>query len=169
MDSAKTAPFIGKRTLFMVAAVPIVGVSLYAGFRPAPVAPPPAVVVAADPDAPPADVQLASLQAAFAMSHLGALRDDVEAEPKRAPRTAEKPRAAAPRSAGGVRPATQVSAVTTAPLPPPLPLAPAPQQSKPPPSEPGPSIFGVSLPSPGKWVDGVASLGDSITSLVRWR
>ena len=63
----------------------------------------------------PADLHLASLQSAFAMSHVGSLREDAEIE---AEQEAPKARAAAPRAPVAPRASTQ------APLPPVIPAPP---------------------------------------------
>jgi hypothetical protein len=144
--------------------VAVIAFSVVAGRRDAP-APAPAVAkIDAPGEQPHADLKLASLQEAFAISHLGALRDEAEAvdAPARPASADQKPRGAGPKP--GAKP------VATTPLPPVIP-APGQQPSQARPQSAPTSLFGFmpKLPSPGKIVDQVASLGDKITSLVRGR
>ncbi|MDB5643772.1 MAG: hypothetical protein JWN07_3089 [Hyphomicrobiales bacterium] len=153
--------------LFVCVAAGALGVVAIAGLRGAsPRAPEPKLamsvkpsIVASNDELPHADLHLASQQAAFAMSHLGAMRDEAELEAREPARPAldAKARAAAARPAG--RPA---ATVVTPPLPP------VPQQAAQPERKPT-TVFGVTVPSPGKLVERVSSLGESLTSLVRWR
>jgi len=172
MSPTKDAPLFGKvqGKLFLSAAA-LIAVTAFAGLRQPSVAPAPvtqAATEAANADMAPSDAQLASLQSAFAISHVGALRDDADVEDKQ---PGPKPRAAAQRPPVAPRassPAT--SPVAQAPLPPVIPAPPQVAEAAPPESKPS-SLFGFvpTLPSPGKLVERVASIGDSITSFVRWR
>jgi hypothetical protein len=120
------------------------------------------------------DAQLAARQAAFAMSHLGAMRDEADLtarEPERGtPETKPHTLAALPRPTPVVRPAAPAQSVPAivAFVPPVAQagqaVAPAAATGRKP-----TTVFGVALPSPGKLVDRVTSLGESLTSLVRWR
>ena len=107
LNLAKFAPFIGNvpGKLFLAAAA-VALLAAFAGLRDPARAPAPVVQasVASVPEAPQSDAHLASKQAAFAISHLGAMRDDAEIEarePPRQPDADQKPRpaAAAPRTA----------------------------------------------------------------------
>ena len=166
MGPAQVRPFIGKffGLLVFFGTAMIIATALIAGFRGAPEPTSGAAPQAAATDEQPTDVHLASLQEAFAISHLGPVRDEMENEAREPARRSalEKPRVAAK--------ATRSPAVISAPLPPPAPAsaqqpAAAEQESKP----SGLLAFVPKLPSPGDIVDGAASLGDKIASLVRWR
>lgn len=152
--------------LFLSAAA-LIAVAAFVGLRDASTPPAPVTQAALSPvspgaDDPHPDTHLASLQSAFAMSHVGALRDDADLEDKQ---PAPKARAAAPRPA-----APRVGApVAQAPLPPPLPAQPAAAPAQPESKPPGFFSFVPALPSPGKLVERVSSIGDSITSFVRGR
>ncbi|MDB5545276.1 MAG: hypothetical protein JWO64_2425 [Hyphomicrobiales bacterium] len=170
MSPATMTPFIGNvRGKLFLAAAALIAVAAFVGLRDASAPPAPVVQASAMADSPGADTphpdtHLASLQSAFAMSHVGALRDEADIvgkEPAPKARAAAAPRPqAAPRAN---------APVAQAPLPPAIP---APQAAEPAPPESKPSsLFGFvpALPSPGKWVERVASIGDSITSFVRGR
>jgi hypothetical protein len=164
MSPVKIAPTIGNvRGKLFLSAAALIAVAAFVGLRETTVAPAPVTQVTAPQgaDVAPADLHLASLQSAFAMSHVGSLREDAEIEAKQ---EAPKARAAAPRAPVAPRASTQ------APLPPVIPAPPQVAEPAPPESKPS-SLFGFvpALPSPGKLAERVASIGDSLTSLVRWR
>ena len=175
MGPAKVRPFIGKflGQLTLSVAATLIATGLIAGLRstPAPTPEPVAPPVASAAEQPHPDVHLASMQEAFAMSHLGAMRDEANAdahEPARRPAQDQKPRAAAAaRPAPASKPAAPV--VIAAQLPPVSPATAQPAAAEPAAKES--SFFGFvpKLPSPGKLVDKVAALGDKITSLAPWR
>ncbi len=169
MSPATIAPYNGKGRgkLFLSAAV-LIAVAAFVGLRDTSVTPAPvtrATAVSLDADVAPSDTHLASLQSAFAMSHVGALRGDADVEAQPTP----KARATAPRPVVAPR-AVALAPVAQAPLPPVIPAPPQVTETVQPESKPS-SLFGFvpSLPSPGKLVERVASIGDSITSFVRWR
>jgi hypothetical protein len=167
MSPVKIAPTTGNvRGKLLLSAAALIAVAAFVGLRDTSVAPAPVTQASAPQaaDVAPADLHLASLQSAFAMSHVGTLRDDADVEPKP---EAPKARAAAPRPAVALRASTQI---TQAPLPPPIPAPPQIADPAQPETKPT-TLFGFvpALPSPGKLKEHVASIGDSITSLVRWR
>jgi hypothetical protein len=157
----------GRGKLFLSAAA-LIAVAAFVGLRDTSVAPGPvtqATAVSPGADLAPSDTHLASLQSAFAMSHVGALRDEADVEEKPTP----KARAAAPRPPVAPR-AVALAPVAQTPLPPVIPAPPQVTEPVQPESKPS-SLFGFvpSLPSPGKLVERVSSISDSITSFVRWR
>jgi hypothetical protein len=174
MGPVKVRPFIGRflGQLTLSVAATLIATGLIAGLRsaPSPTTEPAAPQVASSEPAPPhPDLHLASMQEAFAMSHLGAMREEASAEsrePARHPAQEQKPRAAAARPATASK--LPAPMVISAPLPPVNPAQPAVAEQA---EKPSSSLFGFvpKLPSPGKLVDKVASLGEKITSLAPWR
>ena len=171
MGPAQVRPFIGRffGQLVLSVATTLIATALIAGFRmwPTPEAASPAPQAAAAPVAPHQDLHLASMQEAFAISHLGSIRDEAEVEghePARKSAQDAKPRAAGAKPIG--------KPVAAAPLPPAIPQPAPDAAAAPAPTAPQKSSllsYVPKLPSPAKLVDKVASLGDSIVSLVRWR
>lgn len=182
MSPARVAPIIGKvRGKLFLAAAGLAALAVYVGLSDSPAPGAPVTQASAPPvrEAPQSDADLASRQAAFAISHLGTLRDDADVDPKEPPRQPsvdQKPRPAAaapPRPAAPPAPRanTQAAAPQTVPLPPPAPAAapPAQQAAESAKAEKKSSLFGFvpDLPSPSRLIERVSALGDSITSLVR--